>query len=299
MVPIRYTIDSDYNMKILFITDFSLDHNSGGAQRSNDIIVKTGIELKHVVHNMYHDSGLKTNDLIKLIGEHKYDYIISSNLELLSKEEGLIDLLYMMPNHIRLEHDMNMYLDDESRFKLFSNCHKTFFLTEYHHQKFRDFYGDYFQNVEIVADPIDTSVFYDFGKDREDATLYTGFMHSFKGTSVFINHVKENPSKKFIVAGWGSDHLVNQIKDLENVEYLEKVEYEKMPEVYNRVSSIFYKPNMCEPFCRSVGEAILCGVPNLVVNDIIGCVHEESRLGFDEFKNSCNNAADNFWSKIK
>ena len=30
---------------------------------------------------------------------------------------------------------------------------------------------------------------------------------------------------------------------------------------------------MYEPFCRSVGEALVCGVPDMIVNDIIGAKH--------------------------
>jgi glycosyltransferase involved in cell wall biosynthesis len=280
-------------MRALVISDFGIHHTPGGAQRSNDIIIKKGLELGHEIDVVHYDSDFS---ILNRTGD--YDYVISSNMEQLCRVNGLIDLLYSLNNHVRLEHDMNMYLQDEDRYKLFSNCYKTFFLTEYHHNRYLDFYGDYFQNVEIVADPIDTKLFYGFGGEREDVILSTGFMHSLKGTNVFINYTKQNPDKDFVYAGWGSEFFMDQIRSLKNVEFLGSVAYSDMPALYNRVSSIFYKPNIHEPFCRSVGEAILCGVPNLVVNDIIGCVHEESRLGFDEFKNSCNNAATKFWKAI-
>ena len=281
-------------MKTLFISDFGLEHDSGGAQRSNDIIIKRGRELGHEIDVVHHDS-----DFSILNRTSDYDYVISSNLTVLSRINGLIDLLYNLNNHVRLEHDMNMYLQDEDRYKLFSNCYKTFFLTEYHHNRYLDFYGDYFQNVEIVADPIDTKVFYDFGGEREDIILSTGFMGNHKGTNVFINYTKQNPDKDFVYAGWGSEFFMDQIKSLKNVEFLGSVPYSSMPDLYNRVSSIFYKPNIHEPFCRSVGEAILCGVPNMILNNTIGAIHEIDRLGFDQFKCNCENASDNLWGKIE
>jgi len=286
-------------VKILFISDFLLEHSPGGAQRSNSLIIDVGELRGHEIHQMHYQSNVSTLKLIQLLNDKKYDYVISSNLEQLAREEGLIDLLHMLPNHVRLEHDMCMYLTEENRYKLFSNCAKTFFLTEYHHKQFCNFYGDYFNNVEIVADPIDTSVFYDYGDEREDVILYVGFMHTFKGTNNFINFAKQNQDKKFIVSAWGSDWFINQILELKNVDFIGKTEYEDMPKLYNKVNSIFYQPVMHEPFCRSVGEAILCGVPELITNDIIGCIHERDRLGIKDFKNSCNNAAKTFWDKLE
>ena len=282
-------------MKILFISDFSLKHSPGGAQRSNQIIIDKATELGHVLHEMYSDSGVTLEEFVKLVAEQKYDFIISSNLEVLSKTPGLIDTLSILPNHVRLEHDMNMYLTSQDRYTLYSNCVKTFFLTEYHYQRFIDNYGDFFKNVEIISDPIDTETFHDLGEDREDVILFSGFLHSLKGASVFINYVKNNPDKKFVCSSWGEEFFTNQLQLLKNVEFIGTTDYEAMPTLYNRVSSIFYKPIMDEPFCRTIGEAILCGVPNLIINDKIGCVHEMERLGKDKFIKSCNNAAQDFW----
>ena len=40
-------------MKVLFISDFGLHHNSGGAQVSNDLIIKKGLEKGYEItlHN--------------------------------------------------------------------------------------------------------------------------------------------------------------------------------------------------------------------------------------------------------
>ena len=83
-------------MNILFISDFNLNHNSGGAQVSNDAIINKCIELGHniTVHN-YDSSPLNFI--------YKYDLIISSNLEAINYESPhVIDLIINHNNHVRL-----------------------------------------------------------------------------------------------------------------------------------------------------------------------------------------------------
>ena len=104
-------------MKILFISDFLLEHSAGGAQRSNSLIIDAGELRGHEIHQMHYQSNVSTLKLIQLLNDKKYDYVISSNLEQLGIEEGLIDLLHMLPNHVRLEHDMCMYLTEENRYR--------------------------------------------------------------------------------------------------------------------------------------------------------------------------------------
>ena len=143
-------------MNILFVSDFSLNHNRGGAQRSNDLIINTGVDLGHNITPFNVDSDPKLLD-------QQYEIVISSNLELLSKQPvfpSVFNHILTTDRHIRLEHDANRYLTIEHRKSLFGNCAKTFFLSQFHHSKFIEMYGDIFINVEIVPDPIDTNIFY-------------------------------------------------------------------------------------------------------------------------------------------
>jgi hypothetical protein len=70
-----------------------------------------------------------------------------------------------------------------------------------------------------------------------------------------------------------------------------------MPKLYNSVSEMFYVPDCYEPFCRAVGEAIVCGVENFTCNNVIGSLnmYERDKSNFNE---KCYNAADTFWEKI-
>jgi hypothetical protein len=110
-----------------------------------------GTELGHEIVSYNYDS-----DLSILFDD--YDLIISSNLEVISRSvNGVVNYLNSQTNHVRLEHDMNMYLSNEDRKLLWENCRISFFLTEFHYECFKKHYGDYFVNVQIVPDPIDRS----------------------------------------------------------------------------------------------------------------------------------------------
>jgi hypothetical protein len=62
---------------------------------------------------------------------------------------------------------------------------------------------------------------------------------------------------------------------------------------------MFYNPNLNEPFCRSVAEAVLCGTLILTSKqNKIGCLNEISKIGINEFKEKCYKAALTFWEKI-
>ena len=279
-------------MKILFISDYSLEHNKGGAQRSNDLIIKRGRELGHEVKCFHFDCD-------PTICNEEYDHVISSNLQDITRfHPNIISWLYNQPAHSRLEHDKNAYLTPDQRRMLFSKCKNTFFLSRYHHELFKTLYGDFFTNVKIVHDPIDTDLFYDKKLVREEKTLGVGFMHYLKGSDLFFNVVRSNPDKQFVVAGWGLPEYVSLARSCPNVEFLGVVEYSDMPNLYNKYSNLFYHPITEEPFCRSVGEAAPCGIKQHVPAGKNGAKQGIERLGLDGFKEGCKTAADSFWKII-
>lgn len=282
------------NTKVLWISDFNLNHTLGGAQRSNDLIIKKGRELGLSIMEANYNFNFKIFDI------NEYDIIVSSNLETIAaKHEDIINKIASHKYHVRLEHDLNRYLNQIDREKLFRSCKKTIFLTDYHHKLFISNYGDFFQNVEIVADPIDTDLFYNKNNQREDKILYVGFMHDLKGTSSFFEFALANTELEFVVAGWGSRIYTFLSENISNVKYLGPVQYEKMPELYNKYDKLFYNPVLPEPFCRSVGEAVLCGMKLMSnASSIIGCMQEIKLNGQEKMRENCKNATVNFWNKV-
>ena len=111
-------------MKVLFISDFTLEQRAGGAQVSNDIIIKKGRELGFDIKEHHHLSSI--TDFLS-----SYDLVVNSNLEAISKiSPEKIPFILKMPNSVRLEHDSCSYLDNNTRLQLFSNAKKNYFLSD-------------------------------------------------------------------------------------------------------------------------------------------------------------------------
>jgi glycosyltransferase involved in cell wall biosynthesis len=281
-------------VKVLFISDFSLDHNLGGAQVSNNIIINKGIELGHDITLHNYDSSA-----LNLI--YQYDLIISSNLEvILQTSKYLFDYIINHTNHVRLEHDSCLYLNKEARELLFRSSKINFFLSEFHLEFFKDFYGDIFNNVEIVYDPIDTSLFYDDNSDKLYDVVYCGFIHPLKGSKNLINFCKTNANRKIDIFGWTQDqNIFNELSLLTNVKIHDKLSHSEMPNIFRKSKYIYHSPEVNEPFCRMVAEALLCGCEFIGYESKIGSLQEFRNHGTEEFSQRCNNAANIFWQKIQ
>ena len=285
------------NKKILWLADNDLENAPGGAQRSDKILIDKGRLLGLNILKLNWQT-LKDPKRV-----FDFDIVISSNLARINHfYPGIVDELSVHPFHVRLEHDANGYLSQEEMVKLFGNCKRTFFLSDYHLKFFKETFGDIFKNTEIVADPIDVSKFYNCDNEREDKILFAGYMHKGKGSDLFFEYVLKNPDKKFVVSGWSSDHIYMILcQNLPNIEFLGQTKYEDMPKIYNKYKTMFYNPLVKEPFCRSVAEAILCGtkiLANEQSHKQIGCLSEIAKFGMEEFKKQCNKAPSTFWSKI-
>ena len=283
------------NQKILWLADFDLDKAPGGAQRSDKLIIDKGKLLGFNILKLNHET------FGEHVNIHNYDVLVTSNVcAVLQKYPWVLDEITKHNYHVRIEHDSNDYLNQEERIKLFSFCEKTFFLTDYHFWFFKQLYGDIFQNVEIVPDPIEIDKFYDYSQEREDKILYVGYMHPLKGTSSFFELALRNPDNKYVIAGWSDHQTYNFLSsNVPNIECLGLIKYEQMPQVYNKYKTLYYEPNLREPFCRSVAEAITCGMSILTSKQSqIGCIHDIEKYGTEKFKDNCKNASVDFWNKI-
>jgi hypothetical protein len=125
-------------------------------------------------------------------------------------------------------------------------------------------------------------------------------MHPLKGTSNFFEMALRDPDKKYAIAGWSDYQTYNFLSsNVPNIEYLGLIKYEQMPQVYNKYKTIYYEPNLREPFCRSVAEAIVCGMSIMTSKQSqIGCLHDIKKHGIEKFKENCKNASIDFWDKI-
>ena len=278
-------------MRILWVADFGLQHNIGGSQRTDSFVIKEGRERGHEIIPFNYDTP---SDLLN----ESYDMVVSNNLESLGRRADVLQFLLQHPNHVRFEHDSNAYLSKDVRKALFNSTKKNIFLSDFHHKSFVHLYGDIFPNVEICSPYIDPKEFNDKKAHREDAVLYIGFFHFLKGTNKFMDYVLSNPDKKFVVAGWGDRVYESNFKSFRNVKFLGKVKHEDMPNLFNQYKTLYYHPEKFEPFCRSVGEAILCGMEVDTSNNI-GAVADHIQLGTEKLREACSTSDKRWWSLVE
>ena len=113
---------STKKLKIILISDFNSKQSPGGAQVSNDLIIKEGSRRGHDIRLHNYDSS-PVNFL------SSYDIVISSNLEVIYQSgKNIFDFIISHPNHVRLEHDSCLYLSINDRVKLFESSKLNFFL---------------------------------------------------------------------------------------------------------------------------------------------------------------------------
>ena len=280
-------------MRVLFISDFTLDQRQGGAQVSNKIIIDKGRELGLDIQEHHHNSSI--TDFFR-----SYDLVINSNLEAISKiSPAKIPLIIRCPNSVRLEHDSCSYLDEEERELLFTKSEKNFFLSNYHYNFFKDLYGDYFHNVNIVYDAVDVSKFKKSDKEKIYDVVYCGYLHPLKGLNNLLNFAKSNPDRKIDIFGWGEVSPDVTFKNFRNIKFNGQADYEEIPSIFQSCKAIFHHPVVNEPFCRMVGEAILCGVEEIIGDKSkIGSYLEFKNVGYENFKDECKNAPSKFWEIV-
>jgi glycosyltransferase involved in cell wall biosynthesis len=281
-------------MRVLFVSDFTLQQTLGGAQVSNDLIIKKGRELGHEI--IEHDY---TSSIVDFISS--YDLLVSSNLEVISRESpNKLDFIIQHPNHIRLEHDSCLYLDNSLRKALFQSSKLNFFLSDFHISFFRDSYGDYFKNVEINYDPIDTNIFSRSDDKHEYDIVYCGYIHPLKGVNNLLKYASENPSRQIDIFGWGEGDIESIFASAPNINFHGAKSYKEVANIFRKSKAIYHHPIVNEPFCRMIGEALLCGIDEVIgAKEKIGSYLEFKKVGAEEFAKKCSTATENFWNKIE
>tara|TARA_B100000519_G_scaffold125705_1_gene108468 strand:+ start:296 stop:1147 length:852 start_codon:yes stop_codon:yes gene_type:complete len=276
--------------KVLFISDFTLQQRQGGAQVSNSLIIEEGRNRGYEIIEHSHNSSIV--DFLS-----SYDLVINSNLEAISKiSPDRYKMIENLPNSVRLEHDSCSYLSPEQRKSLFKNSKKNFFLSKFHYNFFKDLYGDYFENVHIVYDPIDTALFKKSNKEKEYDVVYCGYLHPLKGLNNLLNFARQNPDRNISVFGWSDRNTASFFEKEKNITFCGSCSFSEVADIFQKAKAVFHSPIVNEPFCRMIGEALLCGVEEIIGEvSKIGSYLEFKEVGYEKFKNNCDQAAKQFW----
>ena len=279
-------------MKVLFISDFTLEQRQGGAQVSNSIIIEEGRKLGYEIIEHHHSSSIV--DFLS-----SYDLVVNSNLEAISKiSPAKLDMIERLPNSVRLEHDSCSYLSAGDRRILFNNSKKNFFLSEYHYSFFKDLYGDHFKNPTIVYDPIDTKIFTRKKTSKSYDVVYCGYLHPLKGLNNLLNFARRNPDRQVDVFGWSDRNPQGLFEGEKNIKFRGSCKHHETASVFQKANAVFHAPIVNEPFCRMIGEALLCGVEEVIGDTSkIGAYLEFEKVGYEKFKDGCQGAAEKFWAE--
>lgn len=281
-------------MDILYITDFSLEEAPGGAQRSIDFIIKHGEKIGHNITQLNYRSS--PTALLK-----NYDAIITSNFEAIYRggQSHVIEYVLKHPCHIRNERDSASYFSKRDRKIFFASTKLNIFLSDFHLSFFQDLYGDLFKNNSIVYPYIDTSKFKNKKNNKIYDILYCGYLHPLKGLHNMLNFAQQNPDRKITVFGFGDEKDVNKLRGIKNVDFMGKVGHDEVADIFNQSEYIFHDPEVNEPFCRMVGEAMLCGTKFIGNSKKIGAVQAINNLGLDQVREDCLKSNEIFWDLIE
>ena len=272
----------------------------GGAQQTDHFILKYGRLLGYDITELNY---YRKENLSEIISK-KYDVVITGNVFLFSQIPGFLDWVELLQNHIRFEHDANNYLSSQSREKIFKNNKLSIFLSREHHDYFVQHHGECswgWKDIKykIINSPID-SKFYDYElEDRKD-TLWVGLLHPLKGLQELKDYANES-GKNISISAIGNFSLIHDIVGLPNVRFIGSTKHEDMPELYNRHKTLLYAPGQLEPFCRTVAEAILCGMEINTCNSPhkVGALELYNSIGIVQFRIRCNNSPKLFWETVK
>jgi len=280
-------------MKVLFVSDFTLEQREGGAQVSNSFLIAKGRDLGHEI--IEHDHTSSVIDFLS-----SYDLLVSSNLEVISsRTPEKLKFILNHPKHIRLEHDSCSYLNNSDREKLFTSSQKNFFLSNFHISFFRQNYGDYFKNVEIVYDPINVEIFNTTNCEKKYDIVYCGYLHPLKGLDRLIQFARENPERYINIFGWGEGDFDSIFGGVENITFNGSKTHEEIATILQQSKALYHNPVVNEPFCRMVGEGLLCGIKEIIgATEKIGACLELERVGMESFQKGCHEAPDQFWGKV-
>lgn len=157
------------------------------------------------------------------------------------------------------------------------------------HQKITEaLLGQFDLNSSYILRPmIDTSLFFNEGRERDIDYLFVGVIGEAKG----LTEMRERFGQTDI-------HMIgrclpNVVLDFGN--YLGHVPYEEIPRYMNRAKNFVFLPRWPEPQGRVVAEAALCGC-NIIGNENVGA------LSFgDDLANpiAYNNIEEDFWKKLE
>ena len=143
-------------------------------------------------------------------------------------------------------------------------------------------------------------MFHHAGSERIYDIVYCGYLHQLKGLDNLLRFASSNPDRKISIFGWCDFNPESIFSNAENISFHGEKSHEEIAEIFQQSVAVYHSPIVNEPFCRMVGEALLCGVEEIIGStQKIGSYLEFQKCGIEEFSKRCSEAPQIFWDKLE
>lgn len=239
-------------MRIGWIADYFISQHLGGAQQTNDRIIKYG--EKHG----YEILEITPNNISEAWST---DLLILNNITMFDIEE-IKSLIKKIPA-IRYEHDEWC---SQMHPEIYRKTLLNIFLSPLHFQRCSVNAKRVLKGI-CIPSPIDTKIFNKIDvKKKKDTVIWGGSFAPHKGFDELLLYAKNHPEKEISIVSFDFDG-----RDLpENIKFIGERHGEELAQVYKEAEIFFHHP-VLEPFGRMVMEAYLCDC-QLDVNKNIGAL---------------------------
>ena len=293
--------------KILFLHDTSLTLKRG-AELTITQLVLLGTKLGYIV----------TTDLLENFEETKKaisntDLVILNSTSRCRFEFLLLEFLLKSEKpYVKVEYDYNFCVRRNilctvdwnikncchtNKFHLFRNLFLNsefnVFQSPNHYNSHFDFFGEAVTNHLIMPPTVEVDKI-SISEIKEEIIPFFGELNKLKGGYEFVDFVKENSEKEFVV--YGENKLNCEIPS--NVIFKEPIPNDEVIQILGKTKTFFIKPFWPEPSGRLAAEAFLSGC-ELITNDKVGT------WSFDFYPNDVERAKKEmketpmvFWDKV-
>ena len=187
---------------IAWVADQFLSEHFGGAQQTNDVMIKAGRAKGHKIIEVRPDD-FDTEKLLKV------DLVITNNITKFSQN----DIQWICDNvsFVRYEHDYESVSNHKNPFL---NAKKSIFLSPLHYQEIK------FEcpNVIFIPSPV-----IDFGALKADrsknSVIWTGFFSKPKGLERVLQYAQEHADLTFDFYGNHDHNIILAINRIKNCAY--------------------------------------------------------------------------------
>lgn len=306
-------------MRIAWLNNYATSEHPGGAERTNEIMIKHGKELGHEIVEV-------TPEIMK----NRPYYVEQAKLVVLNNINNFsrADIRYVMDqcNYVNYLHDYdNIELVKQNTVisNLFTNSQLNILLSPLHLSVYQEAFPEQFNDktylqpspVEGCHESIITQhdmrriVF--VGNICPEKGLYnvlkfaqalrSPFSNTYKHVApVFANYNIKNLDDVVIeFYGWGSTDRLKKVIEQPNCVYKGQLTHEEMLKVYHEVGWLIHFPVRKEPYGRAVVEAFLSGCKLIVDQHTVGCRSYDWNWGsVTNIRKLNDEHANNFWKTI-